>query len=306
MSHATSLLPIAGLHHVTAISGAPQRNVDFYTGAIGQRLVKKTVNFDDPGTYHLYYGDYDANPGSILTFFPYVGAKPGRTGAGMARSFAYSIRPQDFDALADRLEGVSTRADRFGDKVLQVTDPDGQMLEFITDTHAAEAPGAFHSAALWSAAPEKTARILTEAFGYAEVGSERGEGGEWLRLALPDSGTGKIIDLWRADTALRAQPGAGTIHHIAFRASDNDNQDELREKLLSMGQQVTPRIDRQYFNAIYFREPGGVLFEVATDQPGFTIDEPLETLGTALKLPPQYEAQRAQIEAHLPPVKVSA
>lgn len=306
MSHATPLPPIAGLHHVTAISGAPQRNVDFYTGPIGQRLVKKTVNFDDPGTYHLYYGDYDASPGSILTFFPYVGAKPGRTGAGMARSFAYSIRPQDFDALSDRLEGVSARADRFGDKVLQVTDPDGQVLEFITDNQAAAAPGGFHSAALWSLAPDTTARILTEAFGYREVGSERGTGGEWLRLALPGSGTGKIIDLWRADTAVRAQPGAGTIHHIAFRASDNDNQDALREKLLSMGQQVTPRIDRQYFNAIYFREPGGVLFEVATDQPGFTIDEPLEALGEALKLPPQYEADRARIEAHLPPVKVSA
>lgn len=306
MSNTQHLPPIDGLHHVTAISGPPQRNVDFYTGPIGQRLVKKTVNFDDPGTYHLYYGDYDANPGSILTFFPFVGAQQGAAGAGMARSFAYSIRPQDFDAMAERLEGIATRADRFDDKVLSVTDPDGQIFEFITDDTAAPTPGKFHSAVLWSAAPDKTARVLIDGFGYHEVGSERGAGGEWLRLGLPGEGHGKLIDIWRADTITRAHPGAGTIHHIAFRASDDDNQDAIREKLLSMGQQVTPRIDRQYFNAIYFREPGGILFEVATDPPGFTVDEPLEALGQSLKLPDQYESKRSQIEAHLPPLAVPA
>ena len=296
--------PIAGLHHVTAISGPPQPNVDFYIRDMGQRLVKKTVNFDAPDVYHLYYGDQEATPGSILTFFPFVGARAGRAGPGMASAFAYGVSPAAFDSWAARLQGQTVA--RFGARVLELADPDGLQVELVEDTAAKAQPGAFHSATLWLDNPEPTARLLIDGFGYAEAGSERGKDGERLRLELPGQGAGRVIDLWRADSPVRGVPGAGTIHHIAFRARDNAHQDDLRERLLGLGMQVTPRIDRQYFNAIYFREPGGVLFEVATDPPGFDVDEPMADLGTALKLPAQYESRRAQIESALPPFTVPA
>ncbi len=296
--------PIAGLHHVTAISGPPQPNVDFYIRDMGQRLVKKTVNFDAPDVWHLYYGDQQAAPGSILTFFPFVGARAGRTGPGMASAFAYGVSPAAFDSWAARLQGRTDA--RFGARVLELADPDGLQVELIEDTTASAQPGAFHSATLWLENPEPTARLLIDGFGYAEAGSERGAGGERLRLELPGQGAGRVIDLWRANSPAQGAPGAGTIHHIAFRARDDAHQDDLRERLIGLGMQVTPRIDRQYFNAIYFREPGGVLFEVATDPPGFDVDEPMADLGTALKLPPQYESRRAQIESALPPFTVPA
>ncbi len=296
--------PIAGLHHVTAISGPPQPNVDFYIRDMGQRLVKKTVNFDAPDVWHLYYGDQQAAPGSILTFFPFVGARAGRTGPGMASAFAYGVSPAAFDSWAARLQGRTDA--RFGARVLELADPDGLQVELIEDTTASAQPGAFHSATLWLENPEPTARLLIDGFGYAEAGSERGAGGERLRLELPNAGAGRVIDLWRANSPAQGAPGAGTIHHIAFRARDDAHQDDLREQLIGLGMQVTPRIDRQYFNAIYFREPGGVLFEVATDPPGFDVDEPMADLGTALKLPPQYESRRAQIESALPPFTVPA
>ncbi|NYS24702.1 ring-cleaving dioxygenase [Rhodobacteraceae bacterium 2376] len=296
--------PIAGLHHVTAISGPPQPNVDFYIRDMGQRLVKKTVNFDAPDVWHLYYGDQQAAPGSILTFFPFVGARAGRAGPGMASAFAYGVSPAAFDSWAARLQGRTDA--RFGARVLELADPDGLQVELIEDTTASAQPGAFHSATLWLENPEPTARLLIDGFGYAEAGSERGAGGERLRLELPNAGAGRVIDLWRANSPAQGAPGAGTIHHIAFRARDDAHQDDLRERLIGLGMQVTPRIDRQYFNAIYFREPGGVLFEVATDPPGFDVDEPMADLGTALKLPPQYELRRAQIESALPPFTVPA
>ena len=296
--------PIAGLHHVTAISGPPQPNVDFYIRDMGQRLVKKTVNFDAPDVYHLYYGDQEATPGSILTFFPFVGARSGRAGPGMASAFAYGVAPEAFDGWAARLNGQ--QQDRFGARVLTMADPDGLQVELVEDTSAPAQPGAFHSATLWLDNPEPTARLLIDGFGYAEAGSERGAGGERLRLELPGEGAGRVIDLWRADSPVQGTPGAGTIHHIAFRARDDAHQDDLRERMIGLGMQVTPRIDRQYFNAIYFREPGGVLFEIATDPPGFAVDEPMAELGTALKLPAQYEARRAQIERVLPPIDVPA
>ena len=299
-----NVTPIAGLHHVTAISGPPQPNVDFYIRDMGQRLVKKTVNFDAPDVWHLYYGDQQAAPGSILTFFPFVGARAGRTGPGMASAFAYGVSPAAFDSWAARLQGRTDA--RFGARVLELADPDGLQVELIEDTTASAQPGAFHSATLWLENPEPTARLLIDGFGYAEAGSERGKDGERLRLELPNAGAGRVIDLWRANSPAQGAPGARTIHHIAFRARDDAHQDDLRERLIGLGMQVTPRIDRQYFNAIYFREPGGVLFEVATDPPGFDVDEPMADLGTALKLPAQYESRRAQIESALPPFTVPA
>lgn len=310
MTLASDIQPVAGLHHVTAISGPPQANLDFYTGVLGQRLIKKTVNFDDPGTYHLYYGDRTGSPGTILTFFPFVGATPGREGPGQALAYAYDVPRAAFDTWAERLrrDGHSDGAvvERFGARVLTLRDPHGQRLELVESDLGGDTLGGFHSVTLWVDDPAPTARILTEVFGYAEVGHEPdAESGERLRLKAPGDAPGAIIDILRR-SGTRGRQGAGTIHHIAFRATDDAMQMDIRARLDAAGQQVTPQIDRQYFNAIYFREPGGVLFEVATDPPGFLVDETEAELGQNLKLPPQHEPLRDRIEAHLPPLKVPA
>lgn len=304
MPEQTDPRPITGLHHITAIAGPAQRNLDFYVRTLRQRLVKKTVNFDAPDVYHLYFGDAEAAPGSILTFFPYAFARPGLAGPGMASAFAYAVAPEAVSAWAARTGGIT--GTRFGAELLQLTDPDGLTVELIAEPGAADDPAMFHSATLWLDDPEPTAQLLSEAFGFEDQGAERSANGTRLRMALPGDGPGRVIDLWRSDSASPARPGAGTIHHIAFRARDDAHQDALRARLLSLGMKVTPRIDRQYFNAIYFREPGGVLFEIATDPPGFAVDEAPDALGRALKLPPQYEGRRAQIEAALPPLSVPA
>ena len=298
--------PSPGLHHVTAISGPPARNVAYYTGELGLRLVKQTVNFDDPGTWHLYYGDEAGSPGTILTFFPFPHAAPGREGQGETHAFAYSVAPGTIDAWATRLgAGPEDITERFGARVLNLRDPHNQRLELIEDADApATGLGAFHSVTLWVADPAPTLRVLTDHLGYAETGSETVQGGQRIRLAAAGGGTAGIVDVLQYPGA-PARQGAGSIHHIAFRALDDAHQDALREGLMSAGHRVTPRIDRQYFNAIYFREPGGVLFEIATDPPGFAVDEAPGALGTALKLPPQYEPHRAEIEAALPSLELA-
>ena len=304
----TAPRPVAGLHHVTAISGAPQENFDFYAGLLGQRLVKKTVNFDDPGTFHLYYGDRTGTPGTILTFFPYLGARQGREGAGAALAFAYDVAETALGGWRDRLTAagvaVTDEGTRFGAPVLGLRDPHGQRLELVGRSGAPDVPQRFAGVTLWVDDIAPTARVLTEGLGYRDAGheAERG-GGERLRLSDADGGA---IDILLRDDAPRARGGTGSIHHIAFRAADNDHQDALREALLAAGHRVTPRIDRQYFNAIYFREPGGTLFEIATDPPGFAVDEPVEQLGRALRLPPQHEPLRSRIEAALPPLHTEA
>ncbi len=301
---------IPGIHHVTAISGAPQPNVDFYTRTLGQRLVKKTVNFDAPDTYHLYYGDRTGSPGTIMTFFPFVNAGPGRPGPGMASAHAYAVTAGAFDGLMERiaLDGLDFGgpAERFGQRVLTLRDPDGAAVELIESNRTGGATlDGFHSATLWERDPDPTARVLTDIFGYVAAGEEREGDVTRLRFVAPGDARGHIIDIIRSDDKAIARPGAGTIHHIAFRAETDDIQMEWREKVQSAGHQVTPQIDRQYFNAIYFREPGGVLFEIATDPPGFTADEPLATLGRDLKLPPQHERLRARLEQTLPPLRVT-
>lgn len=300
---------IPGIHHVTAISGPAQQNVNFYAGLLGQRLVKKTVNFDDPGTYHLYYGDRTGSPGTILTFFPFAGAGPGRAGPGMAKAFAYAIPSAEFGGLAAELaaKGVTAQetATRFGERVMTLRDPDGAPVELIESASATDRHG-FHSVTLWERDPDPTVRLLTEAFGYQVTGEERDTEGTRLRLQAAGEARGKCIDIFRSHTPAAGAPGAGTIHHIAFRARSDDEQLEWIEALRRFGHRTTPPIDRQYFNAIYFREPGGVLFEIATDPPGFSVDEPVETLGTALKLPAQHEHLRARIEQVLPPLTVPA
>jgi len=302
---------IPGLHHVTAISGPPQQNVDFYTKVLDQRLVKKTVNFDDPGTYHLYYGDAVGSPGTILTFFPFVNAGPGRAGEGMAAAYAYAVPKGKFDGWMERLalEAIDFLGpkERFGDRVILLRDPDGAPVELVeTDRDSGDSLDGFHSVTLWERDLAPTARLLTDIFGYEEQGYETQDGTERLRLKAPGDARAAVIDLMRSDAPSIGRQGAGTIHHVAFRAEDDTVQAEWREKLASAGHGVTPVIDRQYFNAIYFREPGGVLFEIATDPPGFAVDEDPETLGKALKLPEKYEPLRARIEQVLPPLKVAS
>jgi glyoxalase family protein len=292
---------IPGLHHVTAIAGDARANVDFFTRVMGQRLVKKTVNFDDPGTYHLYYGNEAAEPGTILTFFPFAGARRGRAGAGQAAAYAYAIGVGGLDAAAGhlRLQGAAPEgpAERFGETVLTVRDPDGAPVELI-ETADQEA-GGFHSVTLQLAGIGPTRDLLVEVMGYSEAGHESVGGEERLRLRAKGP-RGAVVDLMRRDGQGRAVQGAGTIHHVAFRAETPDVQRHWQEAVRSAGMDVTPVIDRQYFDAIYFREPGGVLFEIATDPPGFATDEAPGELGQSLKLPPRYEPMRARIEAALP------
>lgn len=294
---------IPGLHHVTAIAGQAQANVAFYTGILQQRLVKKTVNFDAPDTYHLYYGDAHGSPGTILTFFPFAGAMCGRAGPGMARAYAYAVPHGAFGhwvELAAGQTGGAMVSERFGAPVLTLQDPDGAPVELIATDVAADRIGGFHSVTLWVQAFGPTVRLLTEVFGYAAGARETRDGMERLRLTAPGNACGNIIDLVRKDGAMAGKPGAGTIHHVAFRARTEAEQEGWIKALEQAGYRTTQVIDRQYFKAIYFREPGGVLFEIATDAPGFGVDEPSETMGQALMLPAQHEHLRARLEQTLP------
>ncbi len=305
---------IPGLHHVTAISGPPQANVDFYAGTMRQRLVKKTVNFDAPDTYHLYYGNAAAEPGTILTFFPFADAAPGRAGPGTASAVAYAVPKGGLDAwmgaLAETAVDFDGPTERFGARMVALIDPDGLRIELIEDDGTqASADGAptddgFHAVTLWLDEPEPTARLLTDVFGYGS-GPETTEGGtaRW-RFSAPGGGRGSFVDLLRSDAPSIARQGAGSIHHVAFRAETDEIQMEWRERLSAAGFDVTPQIDRQYFNAIYFRSPGGVLFEIATDPPGFATDEPMEALGQSLMLPRQHEPMRDRIERVLTPIRM--
>ena len=299
-----------GIHHVTSVSGAAQGNVDFYTGGLGLRLVKRTVNFDDPGTWHLYYGDHSGSPGTLITFFPWQGIPVGRPGFGETAATAYAVPMQALESWADSLGIGREPTERFGDPILSLRDTDGSSIEIVgEDPSSGEdlSPDAeagirgFHSVTLAVAQPESTARLLTGILGYESIGEENGR----LRFAVPGPGPGRIVDLLRPEESVAARLGSGSVHHVAFRARDDDEQAEFREALRDAGIDVTPVRDRQYFRSIYFREPGGVLFEIATDPPGMLIDEPLETLGTELRLPPWYESARERIEAALPPIKTT-
>jgi glyoxalase family protein len=310
---------IPGLHHITAVAGSAQANLDFYVGTLGQHLVKKTVNFDDPSTYHLYYGNRVGSPGTILTFFPFADAGLGRSGVGMASAFAYAVPKGGLDAwlghLRERGVEVEEPVMRLGERMLSVRDPDGLRIELI-ETDIAVTPGdpiegtvesGFHSVTLWLRDFAPTARVLTEIFGYVEEGHESGGGEgaslERLRFRSPRGERGSIVDLVRTAVQSTGRPAAGTIHHVAFRAQTDEIQREWRDRVKAAGLDITPVIDRQYFNAIYFREPGGILFEIATDPPGFAVDEKSGELGTALKLPAKYEAHRTEIERILPQIR---
>jgi glyoxalase family protein len=303
------MTPIPGIHHVTAISGPAQANVAFYTGRLQQRLVKKTVNFDAPDTYHLYYGDQLGSPGTILTFFPFADAAPGRAGPGMASAYAYAVPQAAFASWVDEaaLAGDDFGlTERLGQRVLTLRDPDGAPVELVETAATTGRIGGFHSVTLWERDIAPTARLLTDVFGYRDGGSETVDGTERLRLIAPGDAMGNIVDIIRSDARVNPRPGAGTIHHVAFRARNDDEQRGWIDALATAGHRTTQPIDRQYFNAIYFREPGGVLFEIATDPPGFAVDEPVDSLGQRLMLPAQYEPMRARIERVLPELSVAA
>ncbi|MEI6051481.1 MAG: ring-cleaving dioxygenase [Opitutaceae bacterium] len=311
----SSTIALTGLHHVTAIAGDPRRNVDFYTRVLGLRLIKRTVNFDDPSTYHLYYGDSVGTPGSVLTFFPWAGIRRGRPGTGQAYATAFSVPAGSLAFWRARLiaHGVSPGADttRFGDEVISFTDPDGLALELIasaepdsraahshSEISAAHGIRGFHSVTLALSEATPTASLLTHAMGYRiKVTTDNR-----TRFSVAGAGPGTYVDLLVDPKLPRGVSGAGTVHHIAFRTPDDATQALALEALQALDLGVSPVMDRNYFHSIYYREPAGILFEIATDNPGFMIDEPLATLGTALKLPAQYESQRVAIEAHLPPL----
>lgn len=306
---------VTGLHHITAIASDPKRNLEFYTKVLGLRFVKKSVNQDDPGTYHLYYGDYGASPGTIMTFFPWAGIARGRPGTGQAYATAFSV---PFGSLAFWREHLTKLGIphgntelRFNDEVLTLNDPDGLHLELIAtkendsrrpapsaDVPAEFAIRGFHSSTLALKNDQPTADLLVNGMSYLLVGKS----GHRARYTIGAGGPGTYVDLLTEPSLPRGINGAGTVHHIAFRIVDDENQETAQARLQQLGVGVSPVIDRAYFKSIYYREPGGVLFEIATDGPGFAIDEPLEKLGTTLSLPPRLEPNRKAIEAALPPL----
>ena len=304
-----------GIHHITAIAGPAARNVDFYTRTLGLRLVKKTVNFDDSGTYHLYYGDESGHPGTILTFFPWAHAAPGRLGIGEAQETVFRVPEGAIGFWLHRFveHGVKHEAPqkRFGESVLPFQDPDGMRLALVAvpniahepawtrEIHSDNAIRGFHSASLLLEDSSATGAILTDVLGFSEVARD----GNVTRYRAANVSSGGVVDLRAAGGFLPARMGAGSVHHIAFRAADDAAQSAMVKKLAeNHGIRTTEQKDRNYFRSVYFREPGHVLFEIATDQPGFAVDEPVETLGEALKLPSFLETHRTEIEAVLPKV----
>jgi glyoxalase family protein len=311
---------MSGLHHVTAIAGDPIRNFGFYTRDLGLRFVKKTVNFDDPGTYHFYYGDETGRPGTILTFFPWAGVAPGRRGVGETHQTAFRVPQRSLGYWTQRFteKGIAYQAleKRFGESVLPFTDPDGMALALVGIPGAENEPGwsngevpaehairGFHGVTLLLDSAAKTAAILTDVLGFKETGRE----GSVIRFKAGGDAEGSVLDIYEAKGFLRGHQGGGSVHHIAFRAVDDAAQAQMAQKLVaSHGLHPTEQRDRNYFRSIYFREPGGVLFEIATDIPGFAVDEPVATLGRDLKLPSFLEQHRKQIEGVLPNLEETA
>jgi len=323
----TECMHIPGLHHITAISGGPQQNYDFYAGIMGLRLVKRTVNFDDPQTWHLYYGDEAGSPGTLLTFFPFENASPGGAGTGMASRIGFAVPEESFswwvDRISDRVERFDPPAERFGSPVITFQDPDGLLLEIMPLPGVSQLPGwshgdipqehsirCFANATLLLDDGADTAKLL-QVMGYEPLEKD----GVFQRFAVKGAPGGSdgspgdghpvpapFVDLHIQKTTV-GRMGSGTIHHVAFRAENEEGQLKWREALVKAGLSPTQVVDRQYFKSIYFHEPGGVLFELATDPPGMLIDEDKVSLGTGIKLPPWFEENRQWIEERLPELK---
>lgn len=304
-----------GIHHITALSGDAQRNADFYVKALGMRLVKKSVNQDDPGTYHLFYGNKDGDPGSGLTFFPWPQARQGKPGVGEAVSVALAVPPHSMNFWVERFgeqdidfEGPETR---FGKEVIRFKDPDNMRLELVFDETVDELPGwdkgtvpaeyairGFWGTTMLLEETESTAMLLQELFEFSFAAKEDG-----LELYTTNAPIGSAVILEKSERGLSAN-GRGIIHHVAFRAKDDDEMEEMRVKIMDMGLHPTKHIDRHWFHSVYFRTPGGVLFEIATDGPGYAVDEEADKLGQKLILPPWLESHRDAIEMQLPSVIV--
>lgn len=305
---------ILGLHHITAIAGDARRNLNFYTTLLGLRLLKKTVNFDDPKTYHFYFGDEIGSPGTILTFFPWGEEMvSGRRGPRMATEIGFSVPKGSFDFWIKRFEQHNVTynkpADKFGERYLTFLDPDGLKLELIesaspdyrqpwetADVSGEVAIRGFHNVTLTLSDVKATAEVLTEVFGYKQIDMHVNR----YRFSTDAVENAAIIDLVEVHHEMRGHQAGGTVHHVAFRVKNEQILLQFRDKITAIGLEVTEQIDRNYFYSIYFREPGGVLFEIATDNPGFTVDEPLEELGSHLKLPERYEHRREELEQVLP------
>jgi predicted esterase/catechol 2,3-dioxygenase-like lactoylglutathione lyase family enzyme len=319
---------ILGVHHVSAIASDPQRNLDFYAGVLGLRLVKRTVNFDDPQTYHLYYGDEVGTPGSIMTFFPWPGARSGRAGAGQAAVVSFAILPGAVGFWVERLlrhgveyqQPVKRGSGAHAEQVIAFRDHDGLMLELVASAGAEARPAwdgarginrdqaihGFHGVTLWIDRAERTQQVLVETMGFRPIREE----GTTHRFSIGDELPGTFVDVRAVGGFGVGASGAGTVHHVAFAVEDQRTELAMRERVAQAGLSPTAVIDRNYFHSVYFREPGHVLFELATNLPGFAIDEPVERLGEKLMLPPQYEPHRAELESVLPrihlPVSQSA
>ena len=306
---------ILGIHHITAIAGDPQANLDFYAGVLGLRLVKLTVNFDDPGTYHLYYGDGVGHPGTILTFFPWPHAPRGRRGTGQVTETAFAIPENAVDfwtaRLAERRVAFRGSFDRLGEPVISFSDPDGLGIELIgtkktRDDRAYQAGPVplesairgFHSATLTQADPVETAALLTDTMGFKLVARD----GDRFRYAVDSGEPAGLVDILHVSDERQGHVLVGTVHHIAWRTADNEQQQSWQRELTRLNYGVSPVMDRRYFHSIYYREPGGILFEIATDPPGFSIDEALADLGSKLVLPRWLEPERTKLEAVLPPL----
>jgi glyoxalase family protein len=316
----TPLLPIAGLHHVTAITADAQHNVDFYTKTLGLRMVKVTINYDDPGSYHLYYGDGLGRPGTLMTFFAWPMAPRAATGIGHVTETAFAVPEGSVDFWQERLTaakvGEVQRVERFGAKGLTFRDADSMQLSLIEtplatgDTHlwqqGAVAPAyairGFHSVTLTEATEAPPRSVIVDRFGYREIGKE----GARLRYEATGTEIARFIDVLVAPNTPRSRMAAGQVHHVAFRTPSDEQQHHWLEALHAGGLNVSPVMDRDYFHSIYFREPGGVLFEIATDAPGMTINESADQLGTRVQLPAWLEPQRAKIEAALPKITLAS
>lgn len=304
---------IPGIHHVTAIASDPQRNLDFYTGILGLRLVKLTVNFDDPGTYHFYFGDEIGRPGTILTFFPWPGARRGRWGNGQVAVTSFAIPEGAIGFWRERLHhygiSVGKPRQRFDEEALVFVDPDGLQLELVAHSPAqtwqpweagpvpsVHAIRGFHGVTIWERDYERTAELLTDTLGFRLVAAKE----NLYRFSAAGDGAGSLLDVLHRPDGDTGRGGAGTVHHVAWRTRDDAEQLAWQQEIADHGLRVTPVMDRQYFHSIYFREPGGVLFEIATDPPGFTLDESVAQLGQHLKLPPWLERRRGEVEQRLP------
>jgi glyoxalase family protein len=304
-----------GIHHVTAIAGRPSVNIAFYTRILGLRLVKKTVNFDDPGTYHFYYGDENGSPGTILTFFPWENAAPGSSGTGLTQATCFRVPAQSISYWVRRFAEAGVKhdavAERFGETVLDFSDPEGLSLTLVGVTGAegepswsrGDLPGehairGLHGVTLLLNESGPTGAVLTNVLGFKEAQRE----GSVVRF-VAGNGVGGVVDIHEAKGSLAGKLGRGSVHHVAFRAAADAEQADMARRLVEEHRlRHTEQKDRKYFRSVYFREPGHILFEIATEQPGFTVDEPLAKLGTDLMLPAFLEPRRKQLETVLPPL----